>query len=57
MTSSQVESPDQKGYDEWAGFAYGIVLNDNWKMIGLAKKLGFTMKRLSEGESKVTLEL
>ena len=36
---------------------YGIVLNDNWKMIGLAKKLGFTMKRLSDEESKVTLEL
>lgn len=36
---------------------YGIVLNDNWRMIGLAKKLGFTMKRLSEEESEVTLEL
>ena len=36
---------------------YGIVLNNNWKMIGLAKKLGFTMKRLSDEESRVTLPL
>ncbi len=36
---------------------YGIVLNDNRKMIGLAKKLGFTMKRLSDEESRITLEL
>jgi len=36
---------------------YGIVLNDNRKMISLAHRLGFTMERLSDGESKVTLEL
>jgi len=36
---------------------YGIVLNDNWKMIGLAKKLGFTTMRLSDEESRLTLEL
>jgi len=36
---------------------YGIVLNDNWQMIGLAKKLGFTTMRLSDEESRVTLEL
>jgi acetyltransferase len=36
---------------------YGIVLNDNWKMIGLAQKLGFTTTRLSDAESKVVLEL
>ena len=36
---------------------YGIVLNDNFKMISLAKKLGFTMRRLSDEESRVTLEL
>jgi acetyltransferase len=36
---------------------YGIVLNDNWKMIGLAKNLGFTVKKLSNEESRVTLEL
>ena len=36
---------------------YGIVLNHNWKMIGLAKNLGFTMKKLSDEESRVTLEL
>ena len=36
---------------------YGIVLNENRKMIGLAKKLGFNIKRLPDEESKVTLEL
>ncbi len=36
---------------------YGTVLSDNWKMLGLAKKLGFTIKRISGGESRVTLEL
>ena len=36
---------------------YGIVLNENQKMIGLAKKLGFNIKRLPDEESKVTLEL
>ena len=36
---------------------YGIVLNDNWKMLGLVKKLGFTIKKLSYEDSKVTLEL
>ncbi|MCD6361179.1 MAG: bifunctional acetate--CoA ligase family protein/GNAT family N-acetyltransferase [Armatimonadetes bacterium] len=36
---------------------YGVVLNDNRKMIGLAEKLGFTTRRLSDEESRVTLEL
>jgi len=36
---------------------YGIVLNDNRKMISLARKLGFTRERLSDGESKLILEL
>jgi len=36
---------------------YGIVLNNNRKMLGLAKKLGFTTRRLSDEESRVTLEL
>jgi len=36
---------------------YGIVLNDNTKMIGLVKKLGFTLKMLSNEEIKVTLKL
>jgi acetyltransferase len=36
---------------------YGTVLSDNRKMLGLARKLGFTIKRISGGESKVTLEL
>jgi len=36
---------------------YGIVLNENRAMIHLAKKLGFTIKPLAEGESRVTLEL
>ena len=36
---------------------YGVVLNNNRKMIGLTKKLGFTLERLSPEESKATLEL
>lgn len=36
---------------------YGIVLNDNRKMIGLAKKLGFNVERYSEEESKILLEI
>ena len=36
---------------------YGIVLSDNWKMLGLVKKLGFTVKPLPKGETRVTLEL
>ena len=36
---------------------YGIVLNNNRKKIGLAKKFGFTTRRLSDEESRVTLEL
>jgi len=36
---------------------YGIVLNDNKKMIGLSEKLGFTKKMLSAEESKITLGL
>ena len=36
---------------------YGIVLSDNEKMIGLAKKLGFTIKMFSAEEGKITLEL
>ena len=36
---------------------YGIVLNDNTKMIELAKKLGFSVTRLGEDESRISLEL
>jgi len=36
---------------------YGIVLNDNKKMIGLSRKLGFTKNVLSGEESRITLEL
>jgi len=36
---------------------YGIVLNDNVKMIELAKRLGFTITRLSDDESRIELEL
>jgi acetyltransferase len=36
---------------------YGMVLNANTKMMGLAKRLGFTMEPVSPEESKVTLEL
>ena len=35
---------------------YGIVLNDNVKMIELAKKLGFSVTRISEDESRIVLE-
>jgi len=34
---------------------YGIVLSNNTNMLGLAKKLGFSVKRLSAEESQVTL--
>ena len=36
---------------------YGIVLNDNAKMMNLARKLGFTKRWLSEDESRIELEL
>ena len=36
---------------------YGIVLNDNKKMINLVDKLGFNIKTLSDEESRATLEL
>jgi acetyltransferase len=36
---------------------YGIVMQDNWKMIRLAKKLGFTTETSSEREVKVIREL
>jgi acetyltransferase len=36
---------------------FGIVLNDNKKMIGLSRKLGFTMERISEDESRINLEM
>jgi len=35
---------------------YGFVLNDSMKMMGLVKKLGFTIETLSPEESKVALE-
>ncbi|MCD6452992.1 MAG: bifunctional acetate--CoA ligase family protein/GNAT family N-acetyltransferase [Dehalococcoidales bacterium] len=36
---------------------YGVVLNDNKKMIGLGTKLGFIVERYSPEESKLVLEL
>jgi acetyltransferase len=36
---------------------FGIVLNDNKKMIGLSRKLGFTLQKISADESRITLEL
>jgi acetyltransferase len=36
---------------------YGIVLNDNSKMMNLARKLGFIKRWLSEDESRIELEL
>ncbi len=36
---------------------YGIVLNENIKMIELARKVGFQVQRLSDEESRVVLDL
>jgi acetyltransferase len=36
---------------------YGIVLNDNTKMLNLARKLGFSVIRYSEEESRIELQL
>ncbi len=36
---------------------YGIVLNENTRMLGLAKRLGCTIEQLSPEESRITLEL
>jgi len=36
---------------------YGYVLSDNKRMLGLAKKLGFTIEKVSLEESKLTLAL
>jgi len=36
---------------------YGIVLHDNKQMISLARKVGFTITKLSAEENEVTLEL
>jgi acetyltransferase len=36
---------------------YGIVLNDNRNMLNLSQKLGFTIQRLSQDESRIELEL
>ena len=36
---------------------FGIVLNDNVKMINLARKLGFTFERISKEETMIELEL
>jgi acetyltransferase len=36
---------------------YGVVLNDNVKMLNLARKLGFSLIRGSEEESKIELQL
>jgi len=36
---------------------YGSVLNNNKRMLGLVKRLGFIIEKLSPDESKVTLEL
>ncbi|MBN2238362.1 MAG: bifunctional acetate--CoA ligase family protein/GNAT family N-acetyltransferase [Dehalococcoidales bacterium] len=36
---------------------YGIAINDNWRIIGLTRKMGFTNKKISEDETLMTLEL
>jgi len=36
---------------------YAIALSDNKKMLALARKLGFTRKKMPAGETKLTLEL
>jgi len=44
-------------HDKGLKSIYGIVLNDNTKMIELAKKVGFKAQQLSDEETRVTLEL
>jgi len=36
---------------------YGILLNDNARMLHLVERLGFTVERISSSESKLTLQL
>jgi acetyltransferase len=43
--------------DKGLSSIYGIVLNDNVKMLNLARKLGFTFQRLSEEETRIELEI
>lgn len=43
--------------DKGLSSIYGIVLNDNIKMLNLARKLGFTFQRLSEEETRIELEI
>ena len=43
--------------DKGLSSIYGIVLKDNASMLGLCKKLGFTMHYYSDDEIRVTLEL
>jgi acetyltransferase len=43
--------------DKGLNSIYGIVLNDNVKMLNLARKLGFTFQRLSEEETRIELEI
>ncbi|MCX6013776.1 MAG: GNAT family N-acetyltransferase, partial [Chloroflexi bacterium] len=45
------------GKEKQLGSIYGIVLSDNLKMLGLARKMGFGEEVLSEEETKVVLEL
>lgn len=53
LSDMLVDIAVQKGLES----IYGVVLNNNMKMISLAKRLGFTIERLSHEESKITLEL
>jgi acetyltransferase len=36
---------------------YGIAINDNWRIIGLTKKMGFVTRKKNEDETLMTLKL
>ncbi len=45
------------GQDKGLKSIYGIAINDNWRILGLTKKMGFTNKKISEDETLMTLNL
>jgi acetyltransferase len=36
------------GQDKGLKSIYGIAINDNWRILGLTKKMGFTNKKISK---------
>lgn len=45
------------GLEKSLNSIYGIVLNDNVRMLGLAEKLGFSIQNISDEETRVVLQL